>query len=79
MRELVLVCTSVSQDRLVAYFAEEKTKREVFAYLPHVPGLNPWVLRVGDRIAGHVAKRNSRLELAQATRQADRRGAGSAK
>ena len=47
---------------------------EVFAYLPHVPGINPYLLRVGDEIEGFVADKNGRLELILATGTTGRDG-----
>lgn len=80
-----LLCISVSPEGHVATFeiagelASEicgistEAGSEVFAYLPHVPGLNPFLLNEGDSIAGVVVPKNGRLELVAATRQLDRR------
>lgn len=76
MQTWTLTCSDVSPDRLVAYFCNRHTEVEVFAYLPHVPGLNPYLLRVGDTIEGVVKERHERLELIEASGQKDRRGSG---
>lgn len=68
-----LICTSISPDRYVASFEFVDGDDEVFAYLPHVVGLNPFLLKEGDRLGGEVEPRNGRLELVTASRQADRR------
>ena len=64
----------MSPDRLVAYFRSQDTADEIFAYLPHVPGLNPHMLRVGDTIEGVVARQRNRLELIEASAHKERRG-----
>lgn len=48
---------------MVALFGIEDEELEVFAYLPHVPGINPYLLRVGDAVQGYVVDKNGRLEL----------------
>lgn len=75
MRQVALTCSDVSHDRLVAYFKVGGEAANVFAYLPHVPGLNPHLLCRGDRIDGTVVERNGRLELVSACGQVDRRRA----
>ena len=68
-----LTCSAISPDRLVAHFCSDRTEEEVFAYLPHVPGLNPHLLRVNDEVEGEVAHTGKRLELTAASRQTDHR------
>lgn len=75
MSSTELLCTSVSPDRYVAWFRCQGAD-EVFAYLPHVAGLNPYLLEEGDRIEGEVAQRNGRVELVVATAQFERRRNG---
>ncbi len=71
MGDANLICTRVSKDRIVAWFVVDGAGEEVFAYLPHVPGLNPYLLRVGDTVAGRLVPRGGRVELAAVTRQVD--------
>ena len=73
MTSATLICLSVSPDRYVASFRILDHEDEVFAYLPHVPGLNPFLLEEGHRIEGQIESRNGRLELTSATGQTDRR------
>ncbi len=68
-----LLCTELSADRQIAYFCESGLEEEIFAYLPHVPGLNPWLLRVGDEIEGRLVRRRDRAELVEVRGQRDRR------
>ena len=63
MPRLELHCTSLTPDRIVAHFRAEGLAAPVFAYLPHVSGLNPFLLRIGDRVAGLVEERGGRPEL----------------
>lgn len=58
-----LVCTRIEAERMVALFTLEGQESEVFAYLPHVPGINPYLLRVGDAVEGFVVEKHGRLEL----------------
>lgn len=73
MTSVELVCTSVSPDRHVALFRCQGSSEDVFAYLPHVVGLNPFLLETGDRIEGEIVQRNGRMELIQAAAQMERR------
>ncbi len=66
MAPIQLTCTAISPDRYVAFFEEVSAGREVFAYLPHIPGINPFLLQVGDKIQGWVKDRGGKLELYQA-------------
>ncbi|HHI80155.1 MAG TPA: hypothetical protein ENK02_09240 [Planctomycetes bacterium] len=66
MAPVQLICTSISPDRYVAFFEEAGEGRAVFAYLPHIPGLNPFLLRVGDRIKGWIKDHQGKWELLQA-------------
>jgi len=58
-----LVCTHIEAERTVALFEIGGQETEVFAYLPHVPGINPWLLQVGDEVQGCVMDKDGRLEL----------------
>ncbi|RMD85716.1 MAG: hypothetical protein D6815_01290 [Candidatus Dadabacteria bacterium] len=58
-----LVCVELSPDRFVARFRLLGTGEPVFGYLPHVPGVNPYLLREGDQLFGAVLKRHGRLEV----------------
>jgi hypothetical protein len=69
MAPVQLTCTAISPDRYVAFFEEKGAGRAVFAYLPHIPGINPFLLQVGDQIKGWIQDRQGKLELLQA--QAD--------
>ena len=66
MAPIQLTCTAISPDRYVAFFEEVGAGREVFAYLPHIPGINPFLLQVGDQIQGWIQDRKGKLELYQA-------------
>ena len=73
MASVELICTSVSPDRYVASFRVVDGSVEVFAYLPHVAGLNPFLLEEQDCIEGEVETKNGRLELLSASGQRERR------
>gem|GEM_PF-2935895 len=66
MAPVSLTCTAISPDRYVAFFQEENADREVFAYLPHIPGINPYLLQVGDKLLGWVKNHKGKWELYQA-------------
>ena len=74
MQKLDVTCSELSPDRLVAYFCSPVLDADIFAYLPHVPGLNPFLLRVGDTLAATVVERNGRLEVTEAFGQRGQRG-----
>ena len=74
-----LICTRIEAERMVALFTMKGDETEVFAYLPHVPGINPYLLRVGDSVEGFVVEKNGRPELilvneTEARENCERRG-----
>ena len=75
MRRTRLTCTELSHDRHAAFFCDDETGEAVFGYLPHIPGLNPFLLEEGQEVVGSVDERNGRLELIIGHEQHDQRGA----
>ncbi|MFQ5506018.1 MAG: hypothetical protein ACE5F1_14655 [Planctomycetota bacterium] len=69
-----LTCTYLSSDGRIAYFQHEHCgEDQVFAYLPHVYGLNPCLLKVGDILDGRVERLEGRIELVEAFGQREDR------
>jgi hypothetical protein len=69
MQRLELTCTSLTPDRIIAHFRADGVEDPVFAYMPHVPGLNPFLLSIGDKVRGMVEVRCGRPELVVAESQ----------
>ncbi len=67
-----LVCIELSPDRYVARFRFRNGEGTAFGYLPHVPGLNPYLLQEGDEVEACVLMYGGRLEVIAVRGQGER-------